>query len=107
MVEVHMYGSLRRYAPDSRPDRESVVRMEPRPGETVGTALERLGIAPAELCHVFLNGALLSTRNSMAPWLRYQQPRARGSNRSQGLDTPVQPGDRVGLFARDMALLVV
>jgi hypothetical protein len=107
MVEVHMYGSLRRYAPDSRPDRESVVRLEPQPGETVGTALERLGIPPSEVYHVFLNGALLSTRNSMAPWLRYQQPRAGAPNRSQGLDTLVQPGDRVGLFARDMALLVV
>ena len=102
MLEIHLYGSLRRYAPDTRPDRESIVRLEPQPEETVRTALERLSISPDEVYHVFLNGALLSTRNSMSPWLKYQ-----ASHVSKGLDTPVQGGDRLGLFARDMALLVV
>ena len=107
MIEVHLYGSLRCYAPNSRPDQESVVRLEPRPRETVRTVLERLGIPPAEVCHIFLNGALLSTRNSMAPWLRYRQAREGVPNRDLGLDVPVQPDDRLGLFAHDMALLVV
>ena len=102
MVDVHLYGKLRRYAVDPRPDRESVVRLEHQPGETVGTALERLGISPDEVCHVFLNGALLSTHNSMAPWLSYQR-----AGEGKGLDTPVRVGDRLGLFASDMALLVV
>jgi len=101
MLEIHLYGSLRRYAPDSRPDRESVARLEPQPGETIGTALERLSIPPDEVHHIFLNGALLSTRNSMAQWLRYQRAGA------AGLNTPVRDGDRLGLFAHDMALLVV
>jgi hypothetical protein len=105
MIEVHLYGSLRRHAPDPRPDRESVVRLEPQPGETVGTTLERLVISPAEVYHVFLNGTLLYTRNSMAPWLEYQQ--TGDSARPQRLDTPVQSGDRLGLFACDMGLLVV
>ena len=85
------------------------MRLEPQPGDTVGATLERLGIPPAEVYHVFLNGALLSTRNSMAPWLVYQQAGASAPGRpsSHGLDTPVRPGDRLGLFARDMALLVV
>jgi hypothetical protein len=104
-MEIHLYGSLRHYAPDPRPDRESMVRLESHPGETVGTTLERLGIALTEVYHIFLNGALLSTRNSMAPWLGYQQ--AGTSSRPQGLDTPVQSGDRLGLFASDMGLLVV
>ncbi len=102
MVEIHLYGNLRRYALDSRPDRESVTRLEPQPEETVGTALKRVGISPDEIYHIFLNGALLSTRNSMAPWLEYQESRV-----GQELSTPVQAGDRLGLFARDMALLVV
>lgn len=102
MVDVHLYGKLRRYAIDPRPDRESVVWLEPQPGETVGTALERLGIPPDEVCHVFLNGALLSTHNSMAPWLNYRRV-----SEGKGLDTPVRASDRLGLFARDMALLVV
>lgn len=110
MVEIHLYGSLRRHAPDPRPDRESVVRLEIQQGETVGTTLERLSIAPTEVYHVFLNGALLSTRNSMAPWLGYQQV-ARGSvgrpATAEELDTPLQPGDRLGLFASDMGMLVV
>ena len=103
MVEIHLYGCLRRYAPDSRPNRESVVRLEPQPGDTVRDTLERLGIPSTEVYHVFLNGALLFTHNSMAPWLGYQQP----GTSAQGLDTPVQSGDRLGLFARDMGLLVV
>jgi uncharacterized protein YbcC (UPF0753/DUF2309 family) len=102
VVEIHLYGNLRRYVSDPRPDRESVARLEPQPEETVRTALERLGISPDEIYHVFLNGTLLSTRNSMAPWLKYQESRA-----GQGLDTSVQEGDRLGLFARDMALLLV
>ena len=107
MIEVHLYGSLRCYAPDPRPDQESVARLEPQQGETLGTLLARLGIPPAEVYHVFLNGALLSTRNSMAPWLGYQQARGGVPNRDLGLDVPVRSGDRVGLFASDMALLVV
>jgi len=102
MVKVHLYGSLRCYAPDPRPDRESVARLELQPGETVRTALEQLGISPDEVYHIFLNGTLLSTRNSMAPWLKYQE-----SHGSKGLDAPVQTGDRLGLFARDMGMLVV
>jgi hypothetical protein len=107
VVEVHLYGQLRRYAADPRPDRESVVRLEPRSGETVGTLLERLGIPPAEAYHIFLNGALLSTRNNMAPWLSYQQVRTGMPTCDQGLDFPVRDGDRLGLFAQDMAMLVV
>jgi hypothetical protein len=102
MVEIHLYGKLRRYAPDPRPDRESVLQLDPYAGETVRTALERLGISSTEVYHVFLNGALISTHNSMAPWLRYQ-----GERGGKGLDAALRSGDRLGLFARDMALLVV
>jgi hypothetical protein len=107
MIEVHLYGNLRRYAPDPRPDRESVVRVDPRPEETVGTLLERLGVRPEEVAHIFLNGALLTTCNSMAPWLRYQQVREDDPTCEPGLDTPVREGDRMGVFGRDMAMLVV
>ncbi len=101
MVEIHLYGKLRRYAPDARASGESVIHFEPHADETVRTALERVGIASDDVYHVFLNGAILRTRNSMAPWLRYQE--AEGT----GLDTPVTENDRLGLFANDMALLVV
>jgi len=101
MVEVHLYGKLRRHAPDARASSESVVQLEPRPGETVRGVLERVGIPREDVCHIFLNGAILSTQNSMAPWLRY--PQAQGEE----WDTPVRNGDRLGVFARDMALLAV
>ncbi|MGD8967757.1 MAG: hypothetical protein PVI07_09645 [Anaerolineae bacterium] len=101
MVEIYLYGRLRRHAPVSHASGKSMIRMEPRAEETVRTALERIGIAPDDVYHVFLNGSILSTQNSMAPWLRYQEAQGKG------LDTPVQDSDRLGLFAEDMALLVV
>lgn len=103
MIELHLYGRLRRYAPESRPDRESVIRLASRPEETVGTALARAGIDQGEIHHVFLNGTLLSTQNTMARWLDY----CRSKRAGQGLDTPIGPGDRLGLFGHDMPLLVV
>jgi len=107
MIEIHLYGKLRRFGPDPRGDRETVVRLDVRPQETVGSVLEQLGITPDEIAHVFLNGALLTTCNSMAPWLRYRQVREDFSPCIPALDTPVQDGDRLGLFGRDMAMLVV
>jgi len=107
MIEVHLYGSLRRYAPDPRPDRECVVRLTPGPEETVGTVLERLGIPASEVGHVFLNGTLLATCNAMAPWLRYQQAQADVFNRDGALDVLLGANHRVGLFPRAMAMLVV
>jgi len=66
MVEIHLYGQLRRYAADPRPDRESVVRLAPQPGETVGTLLARLGLLLGHLRLTFLayllpGGLLLPT----------------------------------------------
>ncbi len=101
MLDIHLYGKLRRYAKDTRASAQSVLRLDPRSDETVRSVLRRIGIDPEAVCHVFLNGTIAFTRNSMAPWLRYQE------TYGEGLDTPVGAGDRVGLFARDMALLVV
>ncbi len=107
MVEIRLYGKLRRFGPDPRGDRETVVHLELRPGETVGGALARLGIPPEEIAHIFLNGALLTTCNSMAPWLRYQRVREDVPTCAPNLDHPLRDGDRLGLFGRDMAMLVV
>ncbi len=109
MVEIHLYGKLRRFVPSPRPDKENLLRAEIAAGETVGSLLGRLGIPTEEVYHVFLNRKLLATRNRMAPWLRYQQVREEpaGLSRELDLDVPLQPGDRLALFAPDMALLVV
>ncbi len=105
MVEIHLYGKLRRYAPDPAPNGESVVRLELHEGETLADLLARVGIEQDEIYHVFLNGTLLATHNRMAPWLGYQQTRP--SVWEWDLDIPLSKGDRLGLFGRDMASLVV
>lgn len=104
-VEIHLYGKLRRYAPDPRADRENVVRVALKAGVTVHTALEHAGIAKEEVCHIFLNGALFSTHNSMAPWLGYRQ--AQANVHLQETDVALKSGDRLGIFGHDMAALVV
>jgi hypothetical protein len=110
MMDVYLYGKLRRHAPETRASGESVVRLEPQPEETVRSVMERVGVSPEDVYHIFLNGAILGTKNSMAPWLRYQQATdgpAKKPAQAKALDTPVHDGDRLGLFACDMALLVV
>ncbi len=107
MIEVRLYGKLRRFGPDPRGDREAIVRLEAKPGKTVGDVLARLGIPQTEIAHIFLNGRLLTTCNSMAPWLRYQRVREDVPTCEPNLDHPLCDGDRLGLFGRDMAMLVV
>ncbi len=101
MLEIHLYGKLRCYAKDIRASDQSIIRLDARSDDSVHSVLTRIGIDPGDMCHVFLNGTLVFTRNSMAPYLRYQE------TDGEGLDTPVGSGDRLGLFARDMALLGV
>ncbi len=107
MVEIRLYGKLRRFGPDPRGDRETVIPLELKPGETVGGALARLGIPLEEVAHIFLNGRLLTTCNSMAPWLRSQRVREDVPTCEPSLDHPLRDGDRLGIFGRDMAMLVV
>ncbi|MCS7286697.1 MAG: hypothetical protein RMK30_06300 [Anaerolineae bacterium] len=107
MVEVRLYGKLRRFGPEPRGDRETIVYLEVEPGETVESVLTRLSIPQEEIAHIFLNGKLLTTRNSMAPWLRYQRARDNVPTCEPNLDHPLRDGDRLGIFGRDMALLVV
>lgn len=105
MAEIHLYGKLRRFAMDACPTGDSIIRLEPLPGEMSLALLQRAGIPPDELYHVFLNGTLLVTRNRMAPWLRY--PQARPDVWSWDDDVAVKSGDRLGIFGEDMPSLVV
>lgn len=101
MIEVHLYGQLRSHAEDSRASHESILRLEYHAGETIRSLLQRAGLPREEICHVFLNGQLVTTQNTMAPWLQYREAG------DLGLDTRLHEGDRLGLFAKDMGLLVV
>jgi hypothetical protein len=105
MVEIHLYGKLRRYAKNNSPSQDSVIRLEHQPDETIESLLERIGISVDEIHHIFYNSKLLATHTTMALWLGYQQERTNPFD--WDLSVPVESGDRIGLFGKDMAMLVV
>ena len=102
MAEIHLYGKLRRYAKDN-PD--SIIRVAPESNETLDILLKRLGIPLKEIYSIFYNSKLLAARSGMASWIRY--PQVRATPFDWDLSITVQSSDRIGLFGRDMAALVV
>jgi hypothetical protein len=81
MIEVHLYGLLRRLVPDSRPDEDTILVVEAVDGETFQELINRLGLARTDIGDSFINGRL-----------------AREGDR-------VGTGDRVGLFPFNMRLI--
>ena len=84
MIEVHLYGRLRRLAPQSGVHRASIAWVD-LPQGTVAQALAVLGIERAAIGNIFING-----RYDAAAWER-----------------AVQSGDRLGVFPSDMRMLYV
>ena len=107
MIELHLYGDLRRYAQEKRASGQSVVQLPIGSGDTVGSVLREVGIDPTEVGQIFLNGKLLNTRCSMAFWMRHQSAKERVPIGGSYLDAPVRSGDRLGVFPTNMAMLVV
>jgi len=107
MISVHLYGELRQYGDQPRPDRDTVVKLAAAHNATVRTLLKQVGISPDDVAQIFLNGKLLKAGSSMAPWLGYQLSLDRLPADGDHLDAPVKSGDRLGLFPRNMAMLVV
>lgn len=82
MIEIHLYGKLRRFAYDWHPASDSVVHAPVQEGDTIQQVLERLGIPMEEVgSNVFLN------------W-QYSV-----------LTRKVKDGDRLAVFPDDMRLL--
>ncbi len=81
MIELHLYGKLRRFAPQKVITGDSIVMAPCEPGDTIGDVLTRLGVPHAETSNIFANGELCA------------------------LTKVVQDGQRVGVFPDDMALL--
>lgn len=106
MISIHLYGKLRRYAPDNSPSANSVVEVEAVENETLAGLLERVGIDPDELYTIFINHKLLASRTKFAHFLGYQQVRERDVPRWD-LSIRIKDGDRIGLFGPDMPALVV
>ncbi|MGB9722841.1 MAG: hypothetical protein ACPL7G_02945 [Chloroflexia bacterium] len=82
MIEVHLYGKLRRFAPKQDPDALSIVYAPVQEEDTIGRVLERLGIPLEEVgSNIFLN------------W------------QYSALSRRVRDGDRLAVFPEDMQLL--
>jgi len=82
MIEVHLYGKLRRFSDNADPKSQSVALVQCQPEDTVGRIVDRLGVSVTELgSNIFLNGKYAN------------------------LESSVQDGDRLGLFPDDMQLL--
>ncbi len=81
-LELHLYGKLRRFTPERRPDADSVLHVPVRPGDTVRDLLVRLGVPLEEVgSNIFVN------------------------HRYSTLNRAVQPGDRLAVFPDDMQVL--
>lgn len=82
MIEVHLYGKLRRFSKDQDHKGESTVLVTVRNGDRIADIIERIGIPMKEVGNlIFLNGKY-STQTRI-----------------------VSDGDRLGLFPNDMQLL--
>ena len=82
MIEVHLYGKLRRFAPDKDATGHSIVWMPTKDDDTISDILLRLGVPFKEVgSNIFLN------------W------------QYSGLNRRVQNGDRLAVFPDDMQLL--
>jgi hypothetical protein len=105
MIEVHLYGKLcKRYGSDKNLQ-GNVLRLTPEPGETMASVFERAGIETQDVYSLFLNAKLLAARSNMVRWLGYQQ--TGNDPLSWDMTVRVSSGDRIGVFGRDMAALVV
>ncbi|MEJ2209550.1 MAG: hypothetical protein P8129_11005 [Anaerolineae bacterium] len=103
MVEIHLYGKLRRYAENARPRSDTVVFLDPGSVDSLDSLLKQLGVPADEINHIFVNAKLLATRNRVGSFYGYPQS---GPDLSRwDLDVTIADGDRIGLFGRDMAVL--
>jgi len=82
MIEVHLYGKLRRFTDNQDPTRDSVVYIPAEEGDTIEDIIRRIGIPHEEVgSNIFLNGEY------------------------SALERKVKHGDRLGVFPDDMQLL--
>lgn len=84
MIEMHLYGRLRRFTNNEDPSRDSILHIPVENGVTIEDIIRRAGI-PRELVgtNLFLNG-------------EYSPPGRK-----------VKDGDRLGVFPYDIDLLMI
>ena len=82
LIEVHLYGKLRRFSDNLDPTRDSIVNLPVEEGDTIEDILRRIGIPNEEIgSNIFLNGEY------------------------SALKRRVRDGDRLGVFPDNMQLL--
>ena len=82
MIEVHLYGKLRRFTDNQDPTRDSIIYTPVEEGNTIENVVRHIGIPLEALgSNIFLNGEY------------------------SALERTVKDGDRLGLFPNDMQLL--
>jgi len=82
MLEVHLYGKLRRFTDNQDPSRDSIIKVPVEDGDSIESIVLRIGIPLEELGNnIFLNGEY------------------------SALSRKVSDGDRLGIFPDDMQLL--
>ena len=82
MIEVHLYGKLRRFTDNQDPTRDSIIYIPVKKGDTIEEIARRIGIPFEELgSNIFLNGEY------------------------SALERKVKDKNRLGIFPDDMQLL--
>jgi hypothetical protein len=82
LIEVHLYGKLRRFSDNLDPTRDSIVNLPVEEGDTIEDIIRRIGIPNEEIgSNIFLNGEY------------------------SALKRRVSDGDRLGVFPDNMQLL--
>ena len=105
MLEIRVFGKLRSFVKNFPTDSDRVIRLPVEPGETLDMVLARLEIPVDEIYSIFYNSKLLAARSGMASMVGYRQ--VRGNPYNWDLKVALNTSDRIGLFGRDMATLVV
>lgn len=105
MIEVRLFGDLRRHAGQGATS-GTALYLPVAAGGTVGQVFAQVGIDLAEVGNVFLNGRLLP-RAVYPMLLGYQLAAEQPLAGDDYLAVPVRPGDRVGIFPRNMSSVVV
>ena len=106
MIEVRLFGDLRRYATGSASESGTILYS---PGDeiwTLGQVLTTLGIELEEVSNVFLNGRLL-LRSLYPITLGYPLASESLLTQESYVKTPIRAGDRLGIFPRNMGAVVV
>ena len=105
MLDIRLFGKLRRFVKEPEAGHDNMMRIAPQSEETLGQLLARIGIPLDEIYTIFLNSKLLASRSLMAYRMGYQQ--VHENPLDWNLEIALKEEDRIGLFGRDMAALVV